>query len=158
MAGNKKQPKIEIINRRARFEYHFVQEYEAGIMLTGTEIKSVRDGNANLTDAYCLIENGELWVRGMYIAEYSHGTDNNHIPRRTRKLLLRKPELRKLERRAKEKGFTIVPFKLYFSDRGIAKLGIALATGKKAFDKRETIRERDDKRHLDRLHKQYKVR
>ncbi len=158
MAGNKKQQKIEILNRRARFEYHFVQEIEAGIMLTGTEIKSIREGNANLTDAYCLIENGELWIRNMYIAEYTHGTDNNHEPRRVRKLLLRKPELRKLERKAKEKGFTIIPFKLYFSERSFAKLAIALATGKKDFDKRDTIRERDDKRDLDRLQKQYKVR
>lgn len=145
--------KIEIINRRATYEYQFVQEYEAGIVLTGTEIKSLRSGNANLNDAYCLIEGGELWIRSMYIAEYKHGTDNNHETRRTRKLLLKRPELRKLERRAKEKGFTIVPYKIWINERGFAKITIELATGKKSFDKRETIKEREDKRQLDRLRK-----
>lgn len=144
---------IEITNRRASFEYHFVQEYEAGIALTGTEIKSIRAGNANINDAYCLFENGELWIRNMYIAEYEYGTDRNHEPRRSRKLLLRKSELRKLDRRVREKGFTIIPYKLYLSERGFAKLRIELATGKKSFDKRETIKERDDKRQLDRIKK-----
>ncbi|HMY74187.1 MAG TPA: SsrA-binding protein SmpB, partial [Blastocatellia bacterium] len=135
------------------FEYHFDQEYEAGIALTGTEIKSLRAGNTNINDAYCLFEGGELWVRNMYIAEYEYGTDNNHEPRRNRKLLLRKTELRKLERRVKEKGFTIVPYKIYINDRGFAKLLIELAIGKKAFDKRETIKARDEKRHLDQMKK-----
>ncbi len=146
--------KIEITSRRARFEYHFVQEYDAGIMLTGTEIKSIRKSNANLNDAYCLFENGELWVKSLYIATYELGTDNNHEPRRDRKLLMRKTELRKLERRVKEKGFTIVPFKLFINERGLAKLSIALATGKKAFDKRETIKDRENKRDLDRMRKE----
>lgn len=145
--------KIEIVNRRARFEYHFEQEFEAGIVLTGTEIKSIRTGNVNLNDAYCLFEGGELWVRNCYIAEYEFGTDNNHEARRSRKLLLRKSELRKLDRRVREKGFTIIPYKIYISDRGFAKLVIELAVGKKAYDKRDTIRERDDKRTLDRLKK-----
>ena len=148
-----KSTRVEISNRRAAFEYHFEQEYEAGIALTGTEIKSIRAGNANINDAYCIFENGELWIRNMYIAEYEYGTDNNHEPRRSRKLLLRKTELRKLDRRVREKGFTIIPYKLYLSDRGFAKLLIELATGKKSFDKRETIKARDDKRDLDRIKK-----
>jgi SsrA-binding protein len=122
-------------------------------MLTGSEIKSIRAGNANLNDAYCVMEDGALWVRSLFIAEYEFGSDHNHEPRRLRKLLLKKPELRKLERRIKEKGFTIVPIKLFINERGYAKLKIALATGKKAYDKRETIKARDDKRQLDRLKK-----
>lgn len=153
-----KSSKVEITNRRAAFEYQFVQQYEAGIALTGTEIKSIRLGNANINDAYCLFENGELWIRNMYIAEYEYGTDSNHEPRRTRKLLLRKAELRKLDRRVREKGFTIIPYKLFLSERGFAKLIIQLATGKKSFDKRETIKARDDKRDLDRIKKIIKNR
>lgn len=153
MASTRKNNKVEIVNRKAAYEYHFVQELEAGIMLTGSEIKSIRAGNANLNDAYCVMEDGALWVRSLFIAEYEFGTDHNHEPRRLRKLLLKKPELRKLERRMKEKGFTIVPIKLFINERGYAKLQIALATGKKAYDKRETIKARDDKRELDRLKK-----
>ncbi len=151
-----KTSKLEIKNRRAAFEYHFVQEYEAGIALTGTEIKSIRAGNVNINDAYCLFEGGELWIRNMYIAEYEYGTDHNHEPRRNRKLLLRKTELRKLDRRIREKGFTIIPYKLYLNERGFAKLVVVLATGKKSYDKRETIKQRDDKRQLDRLKKIFK--
>lgn len=158
MAKEKKKQKIEIVNRKAAFEYYFVQEYDAGIMLTGSEIKSIRNGNANLTDAYCIFENGELWVRNLYIAEYEFGTDSNHLPRRNRKLLLRKPELRKLERGVKEKGSTIIPYKIFINERGFAKVVVALARGKKSFDKRETIKEREDKRTLDRINKAYKVR
>lgn len=158
MAKEKKRPKIEITNRKASFEYYFVQEYDAGIMLTGSEIKSIRGGNANLSDAYCIFEKGELWVRNMYIAEYEFGTDSNHLTRRNRKLLLRKPELRKLAKGVQEKGSTIVPYKIHLSERGFAKLTIELAKGKKTFDKRETIKARDDKRDLDRLNKIYKVR
>lgn len=153
---NTKAPPPEIVNRRAPYEYHFVQEYVAGIALTGTEVKSLRAGNANLTDAYCLFENGELWIRNLHIAEYDFGSDQNHDPRRLRKLLLRKSELRKLERRVREKGFTIVPVKIAFNERGLAKVHIALATGKKSYDKRETIKQRDEKRELDRLKKVYK--
>jgi SsrA-binding protein len=154
----KEKQKIEIVNRRASFEYQFEQEYDAGIMLLGTEIKSIRAGNVNLRDAYCLIENGELWVRNLYIAEYVLGTDHNHEARRTRKLLLRKPELRKLERRVKEKGLTIVPYKLFVNERGLAKLTIELASGKKSYDKRETIKARSDKRDLDRLKKRFSTK
>ncbi len=153
MAKNTARPKVEIVNRRASFEYHFEAEYEAGIMLKGTEIKSIRSGNANLNDAYCLFENGELWVRSMFISGYEFGTDNNHETRRYRKLLLRKPELRKIERRVREKGMTIVPYKLYINERGFAKLIIELASGKKDYDKRETIKERENKRELDRIKK-----
>ncbi len=143
----------EIVNRKAKFEYHFIQTYEAGLVLTGTEVKALRQGMANLTDAYCLFDRGNLVVKSMYIAEYDHGTIYNHDARRDRRLLLRKPELKKLERRITEKGYTIVPYKLYFTERGFAKLEIALAQGKKAFDKRDTIKERDSKRDLDRLKK-----
>lgn len=153
MAKEQSRNKIEIVNRRASFEYHFEQEFEAGLVLTGTEIKSIRAGHANLNDAWCLIENGEMWVRNLYIAEYEHGTDNNHVARRTRKLLLRKSELNKLDRRVKEKGFTIIPYKLHISDRGFAKLVIELASGKKSFDKRESIKAREDKRSLERVKK-----
>ena len=154
----KKPVKVEIVNRKASFEYYFVQEYDAGMMLTGTEIKSIRAGNANLSDAWCLIENGELWVKSLFIAEYSHGTDNNHETRRSRKLLLRRSEITKLEKKGKEKGFTIIPIRLFIGERGFAKLRIALATGKKTFDKRETIKERDGKRELDRVKKIVKSR
>lgn len=154
----KKPAHIEIDNRRAAYEYHFVQEYDAGILLTGTEIKSIRAGNANLSDAWCLIERGEVWVKNMMVAQYEHGTSNNHEPRRSRKLLLRKSEIDKLERRVKEKGFTIIPVKLFLSERGFAKLRIALATGKKSFDKRATIKAREDKRSLDRIQKSIKSR
>lgn len=143
----------EIINRKARFEYTFIQQFECGLVLTGTEVKALREGLANLNDAYCLFDHGNLIVKNMFISEYEHGTIYNHDARRDRRLLLRKSELRKLERRVNEKGLTIVPYRLYFSDRGFAKLEIALAQGKKAFDKRETIKERDSKRDLDRLKK-----
>lgn len=158
MAKEKKKPKIEIVNRKASHEYFFVQEFDAGITLTGTEIKSIRNGNANMNDAYCVFEKGELWVKNMYVAEYEYGTDANHLPRRNRKLLLRRPELRKLERGIKEKGSTIVPYKIFFSERGFAKMTICLARGKKSFDKRETIKDRENKRELDRVNKAYKVR
>ncbi len=148
-----KQKKIEIVNRKAKFEYSFIQEFEAGIMLTGTEVKSLRGGNGNLNDAYCLFVNNELYVKSMYIGEYDHGNINNHETRRDRKLLLRKPELKKIERRVTEKGLTLVPYKLFFSERGFAKLVIQLAQGKKAFDKRESIKEKDVKRDLDRMNK-----
>lgn len=149
----KKPKKIEVVNRRAEYEYFFIDTYEAGIVLQGTEIKSIRNGNVNLTDAYCVFQNGELYVRSLFISEYKYGTYANHEPRRTRKLLLRKNELRKLEKKVKEKGFTIVPYKLYLTDRGFAKLEIILAQGKKSYDKRETIKERENKRELDRIKK-----
>ena len=144
----------EIVNRKAKFEYHFVQQFDAGIALTGTEVKSIRQGNANLTDAYCLFDGkGSLMVKNLYIAEYDHGNIYNHITRRDRYLLLKKSELKKLERRVSEKGMTIVPYKLFFNERGFVKLTIVLAQGKKSYDKRETIKERDYKREEDRLSK-----
>ncbi|HRO07570.1 MAG TPA: SsrA-binding protein SmpB [Saprospiraceae bacterium] len=143
----------EIVNRKAKFEYSFIQMYEAGIVLTGTEVKALRQGLANLNDAYCLFDKGNLVVKSMFISEYDHGTIYNHDARRDRRLLLHKSELKKLERRVTEKGLTIVPYRLYFTERGFAKLEVALAQGKKAFDKRETIKERDNKRDLDRLKK-----
>jgi SsrA-binding protein len=151
MSKSKKQ--IEIVNRRAKFEYQFLDTYEAGIVLQGTEIKSIRQGNANLNDAYCYFKDGELYIKSMYIAEYENGTYANHEARRTRKLLLHRRELKKLERRVKEKGMTIVPYRLYLSERGIAKLEIALSQGKKSYDKRQTIKERDSKREMSRMKK-----
>ena len=150
MAGKQKKKTIEIDNRRARFEYEFLERHEAGLVLTGTEIKSIRKGHVNLRDAYCFFKKGELFVKSMFIAEYEYGTYANHDPRRTRKLLLRGSQLRKLEKKVKERGFTIVPVRLYLNDRGFAKLEIALAQGKKVHDKRKTIKEKDVKRDVER--------
>lgn len=155
MAKQKIKKDIEIINRKAKFEYHFLAEFEAGILLTGTEIKSVRVGEVNLKDAYCLFKDGELWIKSMFIAEYKFGNQNNHETRRDRKLLLRKPELRKLEKKVKEKGFSIVPYKMFIGERGFAKMEITLAQGKKSYDKRETIKQRDNKREMERIKKRY---
>ena len=156
MAEKKKKPaKLEIVNKRAEYEYFFTATFEAGIILQGTEIKSIRLGHVNLRDAYCIFKKGELYIRSMYIKEYEFGTYANHEPRRIRKLLLRRSELKKLERRVKERGFTIVPYKLYLSERGLAKVEIALSQGKKSHDKRQTIKERDAKRDLARMKKQY---
>jgi SsrA-binding protein len=151
--AEKKPKKIEIINRRAAHEYFLTDRYEAGIALFGTEIKSVRSGNVNLTDAFCTFDDGELYVRNLFISEYENGTYANHLPRRTRKLLLHGKELKKLEKKIKEKGFTIIPYRMYLSERGFIKLEIALAQGKKSYDKRETIKEKDSKRELDRMKK-----
>lgn len=156
MAAKKKSEyALEIVNRRASFEYQFLEVFETGLVLTGTEIKSIRKGNANLRDAYCYFKKGELLVKNLFIAEYSFGNVFNHEPRRTRKLLLRRTQLRKLEKQMKERGFTIVPVRLYITDRGFAKLEIALAQGKKSYDKRETIKAKDVKRDLDRIKKMY---
>jgi SsrA-binding protein len=143
----------EIVNRKAEHEYIFVKKYEAGIMLHGTEVKALREGMANLNDAYCFIKDEELFVKNMYIAEYSQGTYYNHDARRLRKLLLRGAELKTLARRVSEKGFTIVPYRIYFNERGLAKLEICLSQGKKAYDKRASIKERENKREMDRLKK-----
>lgn len=153
MSAQKNNRKIEIKNRKAEHEYYFISTFEAGLELFGTEVKAIREGNANLNDAYCMFKDGELFVKSLFISEYKYGTYNNHETRRVRKLLLRKPELKKLERKVSEKGSTIVPFRLYFNDRGFAKLEIVLAQGKKAYDKRETLKERDNKRELDQLRK-----
>ncbi len=140
--------RIHIKNRRARYDYEFLDTYVAGIQLRGTEIKSLRDGKAALNDSYCLFLNSELFIRGMHIAEYSHGNINNHEPYRDRKLLLNRRELEKLESKMKNVGNTIVPVSLFINERGLAKLEIALAKGKKQYDKRESIKERDVKRRL----------
>lgn len=137
---------ITIKNRRASFEYEFIENFVAGIVLCGTEIKSIRAGKASLVDSYCYFVNGELYVRNMNISEYWWGTFNRHDPRRDRKLLLNRKELRKLERATKEKGLTIVATKLFISDNGYAKLCISLARGKKDYDKRQSIKEKDMKR------------
>ncbi len=148
-----KQTPINIRNKRASFDYELLDTFTAGIVLTGTEIKSIRQGKASLVDTYCLFERGELWVRNMYIAEYFYGTYNNHSARRDRKLLLNKIELRKLTRLTKETGFTIVPVRLFINEKGLAKLVIAVAKGKKEYDKRQSIREKEDKRAMDRMFK-----
>jgi SsrA-binding protein len=153
MATKKNKPAIEIVNRRATFEFEFIDVVEAGILLLGTEIKSVRAGNVNLRDAYCLFKNGELFIYSMFIAPYSFGNQFNHEERRIRKLLLKRAELRKLEKKVKEKGFTIVPHKFYINERGFAKMEIALAQGKKTYDKRDSIKQKDMKRDLDRIKK-----
>lgn len=148
-----KPSQVNIKNRRATFDYEIGDTYTAGIVLTGTEIKSIRDGKAGLADTYVVIDNGEAWVKGMYVSEYFYGSYNNHASRRDRKLLLTRKELRKLARVAEDPGFTIIPLRLYISDKGLAKLVIGVARGKKAYDKRQSIREREDKRSLDRLFK-----
>jgi len=147
----------EIINRKAKFEYSFMQGFEAGIMLLGTEVKSLRKGEANLKDAYCHFVGNELFIKSLFIAEYEHGNVNNHETRRDRKLLLRKSELHKLNKRATEKGLTIVPYRIFFSERGFAKVEIFLAQGKKTYDKRETIKNRDLDRDLDRIKKKHQI-
>lgn len=142
---------INIKNRRATFDYDFIDQYTAGIVLTGTEIKSIRLGKASLVDTFCYFSRNELWVKNMNVSGYFYGSYNNHASRRDRKLLLQKKELMKLQRQVKESGFTIVPVKLYINNHGLAKLVIALAKGKKLYDKREAIKERDDKRYMDRF-------
>ena len=144
------QQAITIRNRKASFEYNFISNYKAGIMLTGTEVKAIRDGKASLNDAFCIFMNEELWIKNMHISEYSHGSYNNHEPKRLRKLLLNKTEIQKLQSKMKEKGNTIIPVQLFFNERGIAKIEIALARGKKMFDKREDIKKRDVEREMSR--------
>lgn len=148
-----KQAPINIKNKRATFDYELLETYTAGIVLTGTEIKSIRLGKASLVDTYCLLEKGELWVWNMHIAEYFYGTYNNHVARRDRKLLLNRNELRKLTRATKETGFTIVPIRLFINEKGLAKLVIAVAKGKKQYDKRQSLKEKEDKRSMDRMFK-----
>jgi SsrA-binding protein len=136
-------------NRKARYDYHIHDTYEAGLVLSGTEVKSLREGRANLTDAFATVDNGEVWLRGAHIPEYSHGTWTNHNARRTRKLLLNRREISKIDRELATSGMTLVPLSLYFSD-GYAKVEIALATGKRAYDKRQTIAARESRREAER--------
>lgn len=148
-----KQNNINIKNKRALFDYELLETYTAGIVLTGTEIKSIRLGKASLVDTYCIFEKNGLWVRNMNISEYFYGTYNNHAARRDRKLLLNKKELKKIQRMVKETGYTIVPTRLFINERGLAKLVIAVARGKKQYDKRQSLKEKDDKRTMDRMMK-----
>ncbi|MEI6697055.1 MAG: SsrA-binding protein SmpB [Bacteroidota bacterium] len=141
---------INIKNKKAWFEFYLLENFTAGIQLTGTEIKSLREGKANLADAYCLFVGEELFVKSLHIAEYTFGTYNNHDPKRDRKLLLNKRELRKLLNKTKEKGLTIIPTLLFVNEKGLAKLDISIAKGKKLFDKRETLKTKDTQREMDR--------
>jgi SsrA-binding protein len=142
---------MEIKNRSVYFEYHIDDKFVAGIMLLGTEVKSLREGKANFNDSYCIFQKGELFIRSFHISEYSHGTVNNHDPIRERKLLLNRRELKKLESKIKEKGYTIVPLRLFFNEKNLAKVEIGLAKGKKLHDKRETIKQRDTEREMKRF-------
>ncbi len=141
---------MEIKNRSAYFEYYIDDKFTAGIMLTGTEVKSLRSGKASFNDSYCLFNNGELWLKSFHIAEYVFGTVNNHDPLRERKLLLSKRELKRLENNLKDKGYTIIPLRLFFNEKNLAKLEIGLAKGKKLHDKRESIKQRDTEREIKR--------
>ncbi|KGN98139.1 single-stranded DNA-binding protein [Porphyromonas gingivicanis] len=144
---------VSIKNRRATFDYEIIERYTSGLVLVGSEIKSIRLGKAGLVDSYCFFINDELWIKGMYIAEYFYATYNNHKERRDRKLLLSKRELGKLKNAVKTPGITIIPIKLFINERGYAKLEIGVARGKKLFDKRASIKEREDKRAMDRAFK-----
>ena len=153
MANNKN--KIQIKNKKASFDYVFIDTYTAGIVLTGTEIKSIRAGKASLVDTFCYIHNGEMWVKGMNISPYFYGSYNNHEARRDRKLLLNKKEIRRLAEDTKAPGFTIVPTLLFIDENGRAKLNIALCRGKKEFDKRESLKLKQDKREMERAIKHF---
>ena len=142
---------INIKNKRATYDYAISDTFTAGLVLTGTEIKALRQGKASLADTFCYVDNGEVWVKNMYIAEYFYGTYNNHATRRDRKLLLNRKEIAKIEKSGKEAGYTIVPLRLFINDRGLAKLVIGIARGKKEYDKRQSIKEREDKRTIARM-------
>lgn len=151
------QKKINILNRKARFNYEILDKYTAGIVLSGTEIKSIRSGKASIAESFCEFnEQSELFVINMTIEEYLYGTYYNHKPKAQRKLLLNKRELKKLLKEVQNTGLTIIPLRLFINDKGLAKMEIALAKGKKLYDKRETIKDRDNKRNLDRIKKIYK--
>lgn len=151
--NNNKRPPINIKNKRATFDYAFIDTFVAGMVLTGTEIKSIRQGKASLADTYCIFYGHELWVKNMNISLYDFGSYNNHQVRRDRKLLLQKKELRHLEEDSKTPGYTIVPVRLFINEKGLAKLEIALARGKKEYDKRETLKSKEDRREMDRAMK-----
>ncbi|MCR5269603.1 MAG: SsrA-binding protein SmpB [Prevotella sp.] len=151
----KKSP-VQIKNKKAAFEYFFIEEFTAGIVLTGTEIKSIRAGKASLVDTYCTIIHGELWVKGMSISPYFYGSYNNHEQKRDRKLLLTRREINRLESATKQTGYTIVPTLVFIDENGRAKMDLALCKGKKAYDKRQTLKEKEDRREMDRAMKVYK--
>lgn len=140
----------EIRNRQAYYDYFIDEKYDAGMVLNGTEVKSLRAGRASFNDSYCIFHQGEMLIKSLHIAEYSHGTSANHDPTRDRKLLLNRKELRKIEAKIKEKGITVVPLRIFFSEKGLAKIEIGLGKGKKQYDKRETIKERDTMREMKR--------
>lgn len=150
----KKSP-IQIRNKKASFEYYFVDTYTAGMVLTGTEIKSIRAGKASLVDSYCIVEKGEVWVRGMNISPYFYGSFSNHEAKGDRKLLLNKREIQRLAEASKDVGYTIIPVLIFIDEHGRAKMDIALTRGKKEFDKRQTLKEKEDRREIDRAMKHY---
>lgn len=150
------QKKINVRNKRAAFDYEILEEYTAGIVLAGTEIKSIRAGKVSMVDTFCYFDKGELWVRGINIAEYAWGTCNNHAPRRDRKLLLTARELEKLRRASQDRRLTIVGLRLFLNDRGLAKVVVGLARGRKSYDKREYLKENDAKREMDKAMKNYR--
>lgn len=150
------QKPINIKNKRAKFEYHLLDTFTAGIVLTGTEIKSIRDSKASILEAYCVFNHGEVFIRNMHITAYENGSYYNHKPRNDRKLLLNKKEIQKIEKFLKVKGNTVIPLKIFISDKGWAKIDIATAQGKKLHDKRQDLKEKDDKRDMDRAMKKFK--
>ena len=150
------QKKINVRNKRATFDYEILEEYTAGIVLAGTEIKSIRAGKVSMVDTFCYFDKGELWVRGINIAESAWGTCNTHAPRRDRKLLLPARELEKLRRASQDRGLTIVGLRLFLNDRGLAKVVVGLARGRKSYDKREYLKENDAKREMDKAMKNYR--
>ncbi len=152
---NKTIKSVSVKNKRASFDFLLLDKYTAGIVLTGTEIKSIRAGKASLVDTFCFIHNGEVWVKNMYVAEYSYGSYNNHVARRDRKLLLNRKEIRKLQQEMKNPGFTLVPTLLFINKEGRAKVEIYLCRGKKEYDKRQTLKEKEDRREMDRQVKRY---
>ncbi|MCI4670178.1 MAG: SsrA-binding protein SmpB [Bacteroidia bacterium] len=151
-----KKKKLPVIqNKKAKFEYTFLETFQAGIALTGTEVKSLREGKANLQEAYCYINRGELFIKGMNISEYDKGSYNNHEPTRERKLLLKKREIEKLRKGLEQEGATIVPYRVFFNERNLVKVDLALGKGKKIHDKRESLKEKDSKKEMDRQMKKY---
>jgi len=149
----KPQGPINIRNKRATFDYELIDSYTAGIVLTGTEIKSIRAGKASLVDTFCFFANDELWVKNIHIAPYVYGSYNNHVARHDRKLLLNRKELTKLQKMTKEAGFTLIPTRMFINDKGLAKLVISIARGKKQYDKRQSLKMKDDRREMDRMFK-----
>lgn len=148
--------KINIVNKRAAHDFEIIERFDAGIMLKGSEIKSIRNGGGSITEAYCIVRDGELFVRNMNIPEYSHGTYANHEVLRMRKLLLTKRELKKIDTKIRERGFAVIPIRLHINERGFAKLEVGLGRGKKHYDKRETLKTKDSKREMDRVMKRYR--
>ena len=147
------QSKVNIKNKRASHDFVLMDKYTAGIVLTGTEIKSIRQGKASLVDTFCYVHNGEVWVKNMYVAQYKEGSYNNHVERRDRKLLLNAREIRKIQSTVKQPGFSIVPTLIFLNEKGLAKLDIYIARGKKEYDKRETLKEKEDRRDMQRAFK-----